>query len=179
MSWAIKAPAVKAGAVAVLLCLAACGDGPDRGQALAARQAAVDPPQLWLVQVLGRDGQATRSVYICADSVLRDGFTRARAEVNGEPCRDTTSPRVQPNGWVLRCTANNRAFGVSSVTVGDLQKDFTLDFALTQIVLFRMKDDAPPQSVRQVRHFRRVGACPAGWRIGDEAKPGRRPHPAI
>lgn len=171
--------AIRAGAAAAALLfgLTAC-QGGDRSAELVARQAALDPPQLWLVQALGKGGAVTRSIYICADSNIRDGFTRARAEVNGKPCRDTTSPRVRPNGWVLRCAADGRPFGVSAVTVGDLQQDFTLDFALTQLVYFPRKDDPPPQSVRQVRRFRRVGACPVGWRIGDQARPGRRPHSA-
>lgn len=175
------------GAAGLVVGLGACNAAPSTADELAARQAAIDPPQLWLAQVLGEGGTVKGSVFVCADSALREGFTRARAEINGRPCVDATSPRVKPNGWTLRCTVGGRGYAVSSVTVGDLQQDFLVNFSLVELTSFlvgkhpnfTIQTEPPPQSVRQVRRFRRIGACPSGWRIGDQARPGRRPRSAI
>jgi len=32
------------------------------------------------------------------------------------------------------------------------------------------------QAAWQVRRYRLIGACPAGWKIGDQAKPGKSPN---
>jgi hypothetical protein len=175
------------GAAGLALGLGACHAAPSTSDELVARQRAIDPPQLWLAQVLGDGGKVKGQVFVCADSALIEGFARARAEINGRPCVDATSPRVKPNGWTLRCTAGRRGFAVSSVTVGDLQQDFLVNFSLTELTYFTvgshpnftLQNDPPPQSVRQVRRFRHIGACPSGWRIGDQARPGRRPRSAI
>jgi hypothetical protein len=164
------------GAAALVMGLAACHAAPATADRLIARQKAIDPPQLWLAQVLGEAGTVKGSVFVCADTALREGFTRARAEIDGHPCVDSTSWRVKPNGWTLRCNASGRQWSESSVTVGDLQQDFVVDFALTESWVF---NNDTPQSVRQMRRYRHIGACPTGWRIGDQAKPGRRPHSAI
>jgi len=151
---------------------------PDTETRILARQQAIDPPQLWLVDALGDDGAVTGSVFVCADTPLRETFLRTRAEVNGTLCRDTTSPVVKPNGWALSCVANGQPFAVSAATFGDPQRDFRVDFALTPLKYVYPPPVRWPATVRQLRHFRRVGACPSGWRIGDQAKPGRRPHRA-
>jgi len=167
------------GAAGLVVGLAACQAEPSTADELVARQKTIDPPQLWLAQVIGDAGKVTGQVFVCADGPMREAFARARAEVNGRPCIDATSPRVKPNGWRLRCTVAGRAFGESSVTMGDLQTDFLVNFSLTELNYFPGPHDPPLQSVRQVRRFRHVGACPEGWRIGDQAKPGRRPYPAV
>ena len=167
------------GAAGLVVGLVACQAAPSASDEQVARQKAIDPPQLWLAQVLGEGGKIKGSVFICADSPVREGFSRARAELNGQPCGDATSPRVKPNGRSLRCTAHGRSYTVSSVTVGDLQQDFLVNFALTEQTYFGVADAPPPRSVRQIRRFQHVGACPMGWRIGDQARPGRRPHTAI
>jgi hypothetical protein len=151
---------------------------PDTETAILARQKAIDPPQLWLVDALGEDGAVKGSVFVCADTAIRETFVRARAEVNGAPCRDTTSPVVKPNGWALSCVANGQPFAVSAATFGDPQRDFRLDFALTPLKFIYPPPAHWPATVRQLRHFRRIGDCPNGWRIGDQAKPGRRPRHA-
>ncbi|WP_372782498.1 hypothetical protein [Phenylobacterium sp.] len=164
--------------VLTLLGLAACNGGPATETLIAARQQAIDPPQLWRLEVMGGAGAVRSAVYVCADTPLREAFARTRAEVNGKPCQDTTSPLVKPNGWVLRCVVDGRPFAVSSTTTGDLERDFRLNFGLTQLYYYPTPNDPAPTTVRQSRHFLYMGACPAGWRIGDQAKPGRRPHPA-
>ncbi|MBS0334957.1 MAG: hypothetical protein JSS35_19470, partial [Proteobacteria bacterium] len=127
-------------AVGLLAGLAACRAAPGTAEELIARQKATDPPQLWLAQTLGEGGVATGSVYVCADAPLREAFTRARAEIDGRPCVDSTSWRVKPNGWSLRCNAAGRQWSESSTTLGDLQQDFVVNFALTESYVFNDKD---------------------------------------
>jgi hypothetical protein len=156
-------------AALLLLSLAAC-NGADTEARILARQRALEPPQLWLVQAVGRTGATTASTFVCADTAVRDTFSRTRTEVNGQPCRDVTAPLLQERQWSLRCQVNGRMFAVSAQTVGDVTQDFRLDFALTPLA------HAPgDQTVRESLRFRQVGACPAGWRIGDQARPGHRP----
>lgn len=157
-------------AAVLLLSLAACDGGSETETRILARQQAIDPPQFWLVQVIGDAGAATASTFVCADTSLREAFVRTRAEVNGEPCEDTTMPMLKEREWALSCKAGARGFAVSASTLGDLDQDFRLNFALTPIL-----DPTGIGTVRQTRRFRRLGACPAGWRIGDQARPGRRP----
>jgi hypothetical protein len=166
-------------ALALALGLAACQGGQTTESQLLARQQALDPPQLWLVQVVDPKTAAVKgSVFVCADTNLRETFVRARAEVNGRLCRDTTAPISKANGWVLSCMANGQPFAVSAATFGDPERDFRLDFALTPLDFIYPPPARRSVTVRQLRHFRRFGACPRGWRIGDQAKPGRRPHHA-
>ena len=167
-------------AIAAMFALAAgifaAGAGvPDTETKILARQEAIDPPQLWLVDALSETGAIKASVFVCADTSLRETFMRTRAEVNGQPCKDTTSPVMAPNGWALRCEAAGRPYAVSAATIGDPQQDFRLNFGLTQLYYFPTVAGPGRMTVRQSRHFRRIGACPAGWRIGDQAKPGHRP----
>jgi hypothetical protein len=162
-------------AVLALFSLAACDVGSGTETKILVRQQAIDPPQLWRVEVIGDTGAIQAAIYVCADTPLREAFGRARAEVNGKTCEDTTSPLVKPNGWVLRCAVDGRPFAVSATTIGDLEKDFRLEFGLTQLFYFRTADDPAPITVRQTRHFLHMGSCPTGWRLGDQAKPGRRP----
>lgn len=165
-------------ALLALLGLAACDLGRETQTQILARQQAIDPPQLWRVEAIGRDGAVEAAVYVCADTSLRETFTHTRAEVNGQPCKDTTFPFLRPNGWALRCEVSGRPFGVSATTVGDLQRDFRLDFVLTELYHYRTPRDPNPTTASQIRHFLRMGPCPAGWGIGDQARPGHRPHKA-
>jgi hypothetical protein len=165
-----------AGMFALAAGILAAGAGvPDTETKILARQQAIDPPQLWRVDALSADGAVRASVFVCADTSLREAFVRTRAEVNGEICKDTTSPVLKENGWALRCQAHGWPFAVSATTVGDPQQDFRLNFGLTQLYYLPTANDPPAMSVRQSRHFRRIGACPTGWRIGDQAKPGHKP----
>lgn len=161
-------------AALALLALTACQAAPDATSQIIARQQALDPPQLWLAQVVGEGGRPKASVFICVDAKLREGFARTRAEVNGAPCRDATGPIEKAHEWALRCLVGGQPFAVSAATTGDLAQDFRLDFALTPLWSPRGPDD-DSRTVRQTRRFRRVGPCPAGWRIGDQARPGHRP----
>jgi hypothetical protein len=165
-----------------LLGLSACDLGQATQNEILTRQQALDPPQLWRVEAIGRDGAVQSAVYVCADTNLRETFTRTRAEVNGQLCKDSTDPIMRPNGWALSCQVNGRPFGISATTVGDLQKDFRLDFELTELYPgyhhYLLSGDPAPVTASQIRHFLRMGPCPSGWGIGDQAKPGRRPRKA-
>jgi hypothetical protein len=165
-----------AGMFALAAGIFAAGAGvPDTETKILARQQAIDPPQLWRVDALTETGAVRASVFVCADTSLREAFVRNRAEVNGEPCKDTTPPVLRENGWTLRCQAHGLPFAVSSTAVGDPQKDFRQNFGLTQLFFVPAANDPPTKSVRQSRHFRLIGDCPYGWRIGDQAKPGHKP----
>lgn len=170
-------------AIAAVFALAAgsfaAGSGAqDTESKVLARQQSIDPLQLWQVDALSETGAVKASVFVCADASLRETFVRARAEVNGEICKDTTTPVMKENGWALRCAADGRPFAVSASTIGDPERDFRLDFAITELFFAPSPGDPKPAQARQSRHFHRVGHCPAGWRIGDQAKPGHRPHRA-
>jgi hypothetical protein len=154
---------------------AASFDNRDTETKILARQQAVEPPQLWRVDALTETGEVKASVFVCADTALRETFVRTRAEVNGEICKDTTEPVMRENGWALRCQAHGWPFAVSATTVGDPQQDFRLNFGLTQLYYVPTPNDPPAMQVRQSRRFRRVGDCPYGWRIGDQARPGHKP----
>jgi len=155
----------------LLLGLAACDTRGDTTSQILARQRAIDPPQLWLVQVIAAKPTQPAAVFVCADTSLRESFVRARAEIDGQVCQDTTTPILKEHEWVLSCRAHGRGFAVSASTVGDLDRDFRLNFALTPLF-----NKTSVGTVSQSRRFRLVGACPAGWRIGDQAKPGHKPH---
>jgi hypothetical protein len=152
----------------LLLTLSAC----DAAQTPEAQAAAADAPggpsQLWQVDVIGEDGKPSATALACVDDALREQFMMARAKVNGRKCMDITPPGQKARGWMLRCQTGGRWFNLSSAATGDETHDFTLDVAMTPVF---------PElgTVRQVRRFRRIGACPPGWRIGDQARPGEKP----
>src|SRR4051812_6337982 len=85
-------------------------EGPDTETRILARQQALDAPQLWRVDALAPADAVKASVFICADTAVRESFTRTRAEVNGETCKDTTPPVLKDNGWALRCQAHGWPF---------------------------------------------------------------------
>ena len=151
-------------APALLIVLAGCSQ-PAREARLAARKAQMDPPALWLAQSFDADGKVTGAVQICADSMIRDGFTRGNAEVGGQPCLARKTGVEQPGLYANRCELNGVRFGLTVNRTGDLERDFTVAFALTAL-------DGSGGKARQVRRYQKVGPCPAGWSIGDQAKPG-------
>ena len=151
-------------ALALPLALAACSQQEAQAR-LEAQAAAVDPPTLWRVQSLAGDGAITGETLVCADAAMRAGFDRANAEVDGVPCVSPRPGVERPGLYANRCLLAGRPFGLTVNRTGDPERDFTLAFA------FRPLDGSGAAS-RQVRRFRRIGACPAGWKIGDQARPG-------
>ena len=158
------APAVAAAVGA--LNLAACDGGAAEAR-LKARQAQLDPPHLWLAEIIGPGGTATRVVQVCADQKLHDGFARAEPEVNHQPCRATSPVVSKPGLYALKCEAVGQSFAVTVTTQGDPGRDFTVRYALTPL------DSGRGAYVNTLR-YRLLGPCPTDWRIGDEAPP-RRP----
>jgi hypothetical protein len=151
----------------LLLALTACG-APTAQSKLTATQAALDPPELWRVESLDDAGRVTGATLVCADQSMRDGFARADAEVWGRPCLPHRDAVDRPHLYAVRCEIDGRRFGLTLNRSGDLRTDFQAAFALTAL-------DGSGATARQVRRFRREGACPANWIIGDQAKPdGRR-----
>jgi len=144
--------------------LAGCAKSEDTAQRMLARQQAIDPPQLWQVERLAANGAAAETTYVCADTAMRQGFVRARGEVDGAPCQPTAREVVKPGMSALRCEAKGRSYVFSTQTRGDPARDFLLTVAVTPL------DRAIGQGSRTSR-FRRIGPCPGGWRIGDEAAP--------
>lgn len=151
-------------APALLLVLAACG-APHTESRLVAHQATVDPPMLWRVEALDAGGRPSAALTVCADQTLREGFARATAEVGGAPCLPMKDGVEQPGLYAVRCELNGRRFGLTVNRSGDPESDFQIAFAMKAL-------DGTEAAVRQVRRFRRLGPCPHGWGIGDQAKAG-------
>lgn len=146
----------------LLLALTACS-APRAESRLAAHQARVDPPMLWRVEALDAAGRPSAALTVCADSTLREGFARATAEVAGQPCLPMKD-RVEKDGlFAVRCELNGQRFGVTVNRTGDPQHDFQVAFAIKTL-------DGTEAGARQVRRFKRLGPCPAGWGIGDQAR---------
>lgn len=168
----MKTLAVAAGlalTVVALGALAGAGGHDDPAQArIQARQAAVDPPQLWLAEALDHEGRRSQAVFVCADKPLREGLLRASAVINGEPCFLRRDAVEKPGLYAVRCEVGGRRFGLTASSQGDTARDFTVSFALHAL-------DGSGGAARQVRRYRLAGACPAGWRIGDQARPGATP----
>jgi hypothetical protein len=155
-------------AALLLMSLAACDAGQGGDTQAAATPATGPTPQLWQVDVLGPSGAPQATVLACADDTLRRHFLLIRAQVDGRRCVDITPPVPSERGWVLRCESHGRWFTMSSGTKGDDTDDFRAEFAMTPLY-------PEIDGLREVRRFRRIGPCPAGWRVGDQAKPGQRP----
>lgn len=149
-----------------LLALAACRAPASPEARIAARQASMDPPQLWLAEVVG--GGEGGAVFVCADDRVRQGLAAARAEVNGVPCESIGNPVEQRGLYAQRCKAGGVRYGLHVTTDGDRARDFRVSFGLQAL-------DVPAPAVRQIRRYRMIGPCPAGWAIGDQARPGKRP----
>ena len=150
----------------LLLALSAC-EAPDVQARLEARQAAYDPPQLWRVQALGDGGAVTGEILVCTDSSMRAGFNRADAEtMDGRPCRPRRDPVERPGLYANRCELDGHPFGMTVNRTGDPDRDFTVAVALRALY-------GAGAASRQIRHFQKVGACPAGWEIGHQAHPGQ------
>jgi len=153
-------------AVAALLVALVAGPLEDAGSSTArirARLMAVDPPQLWRAKVLAPADAAGAATYICADTPLAQTFARGLPEVNGEICRVVGPVVTRPNLFAARCEALGRRFAVSTTMSGDPGRDFRVDFALALLDEF-----GPP--VRQSIGYRRLGPCPKGWTIGEQAR---------
>lgn len=146
----------------VLLCLlatllpvlTAC-EQTDTAARFRERQRKYDPLYLWSVQVVSP--QKSAPITICADTFLREGFVRPLPNENGKQCALHEPPTVKGDQIRMYCTLNDRDYVVRATVKGDPKTAFDLYYAIS----------TGETSMRQVRRFRRLGACPAGWDIGD------------
>lgn len=148
--------------LAVCLMLAGCGDGERMQARLLAHQAHVDPPQLWQAEAIGPGGEVVGAVRICADTRLREGFSRARAEADGEVCAPSPD-YVDGVDAPLTCFLRGSRFLIRTYRQGDPVRDFTV------LTVVRQLDGAKARTEQRVR-YRKLGACPAGWVIGRQAR---------
>lgn len=149
-------------AAALLLC--ACG-APTGAKLVEVRAAAIDPPELWLAEALDKDGQPASAVQVCTDHAMRQGFVRANAEVNGQACAPHRDAVERDGLYAVRCELNGHPYGLTLNRSGDPARDFTVRFTLTAL-------DGTAGAAAQTRRFRRLGPCPAGWHVGDQARVG-------
>jgi hypothetical protein len=144
--------------------VAGCGGAGDTAQRMLARQQAIDPPELWRIERFATRGAGREVSYVCADTLMRQGFVRTQAEVDGEPCHATARQVEKPGLAALRCEAEGRTYVFSTATHGDLARDFQLTVAVTPL-------DRSLGPAARTSRFLKLGPCPAGWRIGDEGPP--------
>lgn len=152
-------------APALLFVLTGCGAQPAESR-LAAHQAQVDPPALWRIEALDAQGQPIAAVQVCADRTMREGFARALPEAAGQPCLPLKDKVEQTGLFAVRCELNGRRFGLTANRSGDPERDFQVAFAMKAL-------DGTGDGARQVRRFKRLGPCPSGWGIGDQARVGQ------
>lgn len=145
--------------------LTGCGQGgEDRGAATA-----IPPPSLWRVEIVEDSGGAAGAVDVCANPELISSFSRAEPSIGGQPCVPYGKPATETaTEHVGRCELNGQRYGLYLSTKGDLTSDFTVRFALQPLQVDVGK-------VVQARRYHRLGACPASWKAGDQAKVGSRP----
>jgi hypothetical protein len=153
--------------LAVLIPLTGCEARPERW---AERQAAADPPELWRVEALGSatSGERPPSVEICADTYLREGFSRPLAEVQGLPCTPAGDPIQTKDGLLRRCTVGTATLLVRTRSEGDAD-NFTVELRVTTL------GAGPSVTAVQTRRYTRIGSCPPGWKVGEATdQAGRR-----
>ena len=138
-----------------------------RAQRWIDRQAAIDPPMLWLTEVVD-DEPSTGPVRVCADSVLHAGFVQPAPAFGGRRCQRVGDVVAGPGYQASRCEMGGRRYAVTSTTTGDAEA-FTVRLAVRSI------GGGERESWEQTRSYRRLGRCPDGWRIGDHTdQDGRR-----
>lgn len=126
---------------------------------------AAEPPSLWSIEKTN-DAAPGKVEFICAGAVIRQGFSRAVPQANGQSCAlidQTQAPAGVFNG---RCRLGTDIFALHSVTGGDVSRDFTVKSA--------MQEDgvAGKRFVSSLRYRRVLDSCPAGWNDGDAGSPG-------
>jgi len=153
----------------LLLALGGCGPKGGEGQAPSLKDRSLGPPSLWRVEVVEDSGGQTGAVDVCAHPELISGFSRVEPSVNGQPCetygkvaKDTADEHIE------RCEASGLRYGLYVTTTRKSPDDFTVRFALQPL-------QAAGGKVVQARRYHRLGACPAGWKQGDQGKPGGPP----
>lgn len=148
----------------LLIVVGGCGAEP-RERRIAAHQQLVDPPALWKIESFDHYGRVSGVLQVCADRTVREGFGRVGPEVNGEPCVILKGGVDRRDLYAVRCQVAGRRYGVTVNKAGNPERDFTAVIAVTSL-------DGSGVGARQVRRFVRLGPCPGGWTIGDQARLG-------
>lgn len=160
-------------AVAVGLLLAIAGCGPKGGEAQSLKDRSLAPPSLWRVEVVEDSGGKTGAIDVCAHPELISSFSRVEPRVNGEDCRPYgKAAKDSADEHVSRCEAGGARYGLYVTTTRKTPDDFTVRFALQPL-------QAAGGKVVQARRYHRLGACPAGWKAGDQGKSGGPPSSSL
>jgi len=146
--------------LAVAALASACGKSQTGGP-----EPAAETPALWSIQTLDDQDKPASTMLICADKAVRESFARPSPSPDGQPCQ-LVAPAVDTGGrFAARCRSEGRLLDVQSESTGDLMRDFTIRLLI--------RADVPAgQSFSQTIRYRRLGACPDGWAVGDAAAPG-------
>ena len=151
------------GATLATVLLASCG-ADERETRIKAQILAVDPPQLWRAEALDDKGAVIQAIQICANRETSDGFSRGNAEVNGQACAPRKDAVTREGFYAVRCEVNGQPFGLTLNRRGGAD-DFTVRLAVQALA------EADPAAI-SVRRYRREGACPIGWEVGDQGPAG-------
>ena len=138
-----------------LILLTGCEVSTDRWTK---RQAMVDPPELWRVEVVDADAPAVR---ICVDSLLRTGFFMPMPEAHGMACEPLGEPVQTEDGRLQRCRIGSQTLLVGTRTRGSASS-FDVELRVTTL------GPGPEASFGQTRRYTRLGPCPEGWKVGDQ-----------
>lgn len=153
-------------AAGLLLALAGCGQ---QKQDKADTPQHFELPALWTVEVVEDSGGQAGVVQVCANPELVGSFTRVEPQVNGQKCETYGKvAKDTPAEHIERCQAGGMRYGLYVTTTRRSPEDFTVRFALQPL-------QAEGGKVVQLRRYQRVGPCPAGWKAGDQGKPGGAP----
>lgn len=139
------------------LLLAAC-DGKAAAARYRARQAAVDPPKLWSVEVVPAQA-GVAAVKICADSRIHAGLSRPAVMAGQVQCRPFGEEVVSNGARIQRCELNGETWVTTAAVHGDLSRDF--------VAVQSAEPVSGAEGYRQTRRYRLLGDCPEGWNIGD------------
>ncbi len=125
------------------------------------------PPQLWRVAAVG-EGSPGKPIRFCADARLASGFTSITPEIGGHRCVQEGYTHGAPPSQSYKCLIEGQEFGVVTNVSGRYPEDFTAFSAVIDI-------DSQRSVYSRSLHFRRLGVCPSGWRIGQATdQQGRR-----
>ncbi|HYE45083.1 MAG TPA: hypothetical protein VEA44_04835 [Caulobacter sp.] len=123
-----------------------------------ARQAAIDPPRLWSVELVPAQA-GVKAVKICADSQITAGLDRPAVTAGDSYCRPIGEEVVSGEVRIQRCDMNGETWVATSAVRGDRGRDF--------IAAQSAEPLSGGEGYRQTRRYRLLGHCPEGWNIGD------------
>ena len=152
-------------ACAGLMSLTGCDLGSGRQPSWAERKAAAERRELWSVEVVGAK---TEPAPICTDIAMRIGFVKPAPAMGATPCMRNGKPVETAASYAFRCELGGQEWAVVSYWRGDRNQDFTDMISVSSL-------DEPDKAYSQTRHYRRLGACPSGWAIGESRDRQGRP----